>query len=105
MEFWLTTTIGALLPGGRLALVCGYHHHANNPPQTFEVPRDPELRSWKKRVIADIPYGKEMVAYDMDTDGKLDVAAGPYWQENRGNGQFESNLLVDRSILSPWSWN
>ncbi len=92
-------TIGPLLPGGRLALVCGYHDHTHNPPQIFEVPDDPKQSPWRKSVIADIPYGEELHVYDLDGDGKLDVVAGPYWIENMGNGKFEPHLLIDPEYL------
>ena len=86
--------IAPLLPGGRSALVCGYHDHRGSPPQIFEVPADPRQSPWEKRVIADVPYGEELVAYDLDGDGKLDIVAGPYWLENRGDGRFEPHLLI-----------
>jgi hypothetical protein len=94
-------TIAPLLPGGRIALVCGYHD-GKNPPQLFEVPDDPK-QPWPKRVIADIKYGEEMIAYDLDGDGKLDVVAGPYWLENLGDGQFKSHLLIDPEYLQSMS--
>jgi hypothetical protein len=86
--------IAPLLPGGRLALVCGYHDHTTSPPQIFEIPADP-TQPWPKRIIANIPYGEEMVACDLDGDGKLDVVAGPYWLENTGDGNFEPHLLIE----------
>ena len=92
------TAIGPLLPGGRLALVCGYHEHTANPPQIFAVPDNPK-DPWPKSVIADIPYGEQLIAYDLDQDGKLDIVAGPYWLENRGDGRFEPHLLVDPAYL------
>jgi hypothetical protein len=94
-------TIAPLLPGGHIALVCGYHD-GKNPPQLFEVPDDPK-QPWPKRVIADIKYGEEMIAYDLDGDGKLDVVAGPYWLENLGDGQFKSHLLIDPEYLQSMS--
>src|ERR1035437_3199293 len=87
-------TLGPLLPGGRLALVCGYHDHRHSPPQIFETPDD-LTQLWPKRVIADIPYGEEIIAYDLDGDGKLDIVAGPYFLENLGNGRFEPHLLIE----------
>lgn len=92
-------TIAPLLPGGRPALVCGYHDHTHNPPQIFEMPPDPRQNPWPKRIVADIPYGEEMVAYDLDGDGKLDLVAGPYWLENLGDGRFEPHLLIDPEVL------
>ena len=93
------TTVAPLLPGGRAALVCGYHEAKHSPPQIFEVPDDPKQHPWPKRVIADIPYGEEMLPYDLDGDGKLDVVAGPYWLENLGEGRFEPHLLIDPKYL------
>ena len=87
------TAIGPLLPGGRLAIVTGYHDRAH--PEIFEVPDDPTSTPWGRRVLSDIPYGEEMIPYDLDTDGRLDVVAGPYWLENLGNGKFASHLVAE----------
>ncbi len=97
-------TIAPLLPDGRAALVCGYHHHTGSPPQIFELPEDPK-RPWNKRTVGDIPYGEEMIAYDLDGDGKLDIVAGPYWLRNLGDGRFETHLLVDPGYLKSANLN
>jgi len=87
-----STAVAPLLPGGRLALVAGYHNRTH--PEIFEAPDNPASR-WTRRVLADIPYGEEMVACDLDGDGRLDVVAGPYWLENTGDGKFTPHLLAE----------
>jgi FG-GAP-like repeat/FG-GAP repeat len=89
------STVGPFLPGGGLALVCGYHDPKHSPPQIFEIPANPAQGPWKKRLLADIPYGEQLVAFDLDGDGKLDIVAGPYWLENLGNGGFTPHLLAE----------
>jgi hypothetical protein len=56
-------------------------------------------------VLAEIPYGEEMVAADLDADGRLDIVAGPQWLENRGDGtftphQFEQNFKGGRAAVA-----
>ena len=92
------TVVAPLLAGGRAALVCGYHNGKQRPPQLFEIPDNPR-EPWPKRVLADILYGEEMIACDLDGDGKLDLVAGPYWLENLGDGRFEPHLLIDPEWL------
>ncbi|MFN7994520.1 MAG: VCBS repeat-containing protein [Bryobacteraceae bacterium] len=88
-----STFVAPLLPGGQLALVAGYHNRAH--PEIFEVPQNPALSPWPRRVLAEIPYGEEMLPFDLDRDGKLDIVAGPYWLENRGHGEFVPHTLVE----------
>jgi len=86
------TVIAPLLPGGRLALVTGYHNAScGSLPEIWEIPDDPAQGPWPKRVIADIPYGEEMVVLDVDEDGKLDLIAGQYWLEAVGDGTFRQH--------------
>ena len=81
--------IAPLLPGGRLAMVIGYHDALDRGvrPEIFDVPTDP-TRPWPKRQLADIAYGEEFVVCDVDNDGRLDLIAGAWWLQNRGDGTF-----------------
>jgi hypothetical protein len=96
--------IAPLLPGGRLALVTSYHsaHNGQNHyPEIFEVPDDPRQGPWSKRILAPILYGEELMPWDIDGDGTLDLVAGPYWLENLGDGNFQPHRIVaDESFYS-----
>jgi len=46
------------------------------------------------RVLVEIPYGEEIVACDVDGDGKLDLVAGIYWLENLGDGTFRAHEVA-----------
>jgi hypothetical protein len=92
--------VAPLLPGGRPALVVGYHSASQNHfPELFEVPARPAEGPWPRRVLAEIPYGEEIVACDLEGGGRLDLVAGPWWLENRGDGTFEPRKLGEaRSV-------
>jgi len=84
-----------VLPGGKLALILGYHNARDGKrPELFEIPADLG-KPWPKRVLADILYGEEFIACDIDRDGKLDIVAGPYWLENNGDGTFTPYQFAD----------
>ena len=91
------TLVGPFLPGGRLALVVGYHsaEERGDLPQIFEMPDNPKDHPWPKRVLAEIPYGEEFVSYDVTGNGQLDIVAGRYWLENRGDGTFRPYLVAE----------
>lgn len=87
--------LAPLLPGGRLAMVVGYHSAAEGHGlELFEVPADP-THPWPRRLLADIPYGEELVAYDLTGNGLLDIIAGRWWLENRGDGSFAVHHISD----------
>ena len=90
------TLIAPLLPGGRPAMITGWHdaQSKGTRPEIWEIPSDP-TKPWTSRMLADIPYGEEFVAADMDGDGKLDLAAGSWWLENRGDGTFQPHQISE----------
>lgn len=90
--------IAPLLPDRRPALILAYHSaHSDGGhphfPELFEIPADPR-QPWAKRTVADIPYGEELAAADIDGDGLLDIVAGPCWLKNRGDGTFETHAIT-----------
>jgi hypothetical protein len=89
------SVIAPFLPGGKLALVTSYHGSSNSKfPEIFEVPASLG-EPWKKRVIAEIDYNEEIIAADIDGDGKLDIVAGMHWLKNMGDGTFKTHKITD----------
>ena len=87
--------VAPVLPGGGLALLIGYHSaEKGDNPELFEIPEDPTQAPWPQRELADIPYGEEFLCCDMDGDGVLDLVAGPWWLENRGDGTFAPHQMA-----------
>ena len=89
--------IGPLLPGGGLALITAYHSAPTEDghyPDIFAVPDDPKAGPWPRRTLAEIRYGEEIALADLTGDGRLDIIAGPYWLENRGDGSFQPFRFV-----------
>ena len=87
--------VAPVLPDDGLALMVGYHSAAHGDcPELFEIPADPTRTPWPRRVLADIPYGEEMLPCDVDGDGKLDLVTGPWWLENLGDGTFEPHQMA-----------
>jgi hypothetical protein len=91
------TAVAPLLPGGRLALVTGYHSAEGEGdfPEIFEMPDDPKQHPWPKRVLAEVLYGEEFVAHDLIGNGQLDLVAGRWWLENLGDGTFRPYQVVE----------
>ena len=95
--------VAPVLPGGRLAFVACYHSaNRGEPhyPELFEVPPDPTAQPWPRRVLAEIVYGEEIVAYDLDADGKLDLVAGNHWLQTLGDGTFRAHTRADVGKLA-----
>ena len=90
------SVVAPLGAGGRPALVIGYHNAAQGyPPEMFEIPDDPAAGPWPKRVLAEIPYGEQIVPCDLDGSGRVDLMAGPYWLENLGDGDFTAHQIAE----------
>jgi hypothetical protein len=89
--------VAPVLPGGKLALLTGYHSAGEGKgdfPEIWTIPDDPKQSPWPKRVLAEIKYGEEFVIHDMDGDGKLDIVAGRWWLKNMGDGTFKPIEVV-----------
>jgi len=89
------TLVAPVLPDGGLALLVGYHSAADGDrPELLQVPSDLS-RPWPRRTLAEIPYGEEMVACDLTGDGRLDIVAGRWWLENKGDGSFAPHVICE----------
>ncbi|MFC1504071.1 FG-GAP repeat domain-containing protein [Spirochaetota bacterium] len=88
--------IGKLLTGGKTALVTAYHSANKGKkdyPEIFEAPDDPASSPWKKRTLAEIVYGEELVLHDLTGSGYPDIAAGVHILENKGDGAFAKHTI------------
>jgi hypothetical protein len=84
-----------ILPGGKNALVVGYHSAHTHYPEYFAMPDDPCQSPWPLHTLAEIHYGEEMAPIDLTGDGTLDIVAGNYWLENLGDGTFKPYQYTD----------
>ena len=93
---WPHGTVAApLLPGGKGALVASYHSAKEGHfPEIFEIPDDPK-KPWTKRILAEIAHGEEMKAFDMNGNGRLDLVAGTFLLENKGDGNFVPRCIAN----------
>jgi hypothetical protein len=91
--------VAPVLPGGQLAFMAAYHSvhlGEDHYPQLFEVPSEPTQHPWPKHSLAEILYGEELVAVDINGNGNLDLIAGPYWLVNQGDGSFRPHQFAER---------
>lgn len=49
---------------------------------------------WERHVIDADSGGHDILAADVDGDGRLDLVAGPWWLENLGDGTFEPHPMA-----------
>ena len=92
------SVVAPVLPGGKLALIVAYHDSLENRehvPEIFEIPHDPRICPWPKRVFAEIQYNEELKAYDIDRNGRLDIVGCQHWFENLGNGSFKTHVIAE----------
>jgi hypothetical protein len=88
--------IGPLLPGGKLAMIAGYHNSDEGArPEIFAIPDDPRS-PWPASRLADIEYGEEFNLVDLTGNGLLDIFAGEHWLENNGDGTFTPHRIYDK---------
>ena len=86
-----------------MALVTTYHSaHAGggDPPEIFEIPEDP-TEPWPKRTLTDVPYGEEVVPFDLTGNDTLDLVLGTHWLENQGDGTFSAHRLIADETFYP----
>ncbi|HUT56514.1 MAG TPA: VCBS repeat-containing protein, partial [Phycisphaerae bacterium] len=99
--------VGPLDAGGRLALVTAYHSAHSSAdggehyPDIFEAPDDPTSGPWRRRTLAPIRYGEQIVPRDITGSGAMDLFAGPYWLENLGDGGFRVHRIVADESFYP----
>jgi hypothetical protein len=80
---------------GAQALVasCGGPDAESHAPELFEVPTDP-TDEWRRRTLADVPSGQDLVVADLTGGESLDVFVGPHLVESHGAGEFEAQRVL-----------
>ena len=92
------SVVGPFCKDGKLALTVGYHdadEKKKSYPEIFEMPDDPKNGKWKKRILAKIAHGEEMIPYKNSKTGNSDIIAGPYYLENNEDGEFKTHKIIE----------
>ncbi len=49
----------------------------------------PGILPGPKVCLVNVRYNEELIPYDLDNDGILDIVGGQYWFQNQGDGTFK----------------
>ena len=82
-----------LSPNGARALIVTFKQGAGVQkfPLILTIPGDPLKAKWYSEALAKISVSGDIALCDITGNGILDVVIGPYWFENKSNGEFAAH--------------